>query len=294
MDKIARLRFSGPNDHSRIRRQRRPRELHPSDFKLQATTVWSFPSRGAWATHDPSYRGNWSPYIPRNLILKYTKPGDLVLDQMCGGGTTLVEAKLLGRDAIGVDINPDAVATTLDRLDLGPLLEPPWREFTDRPPRVRAFVGDARRLDAVADDSVDLVATHPPYAYIIPYSRERLAGDLSAVHSVDDYSRDMADVARESFRVLKPGRHCAVLIGDARKHKHQIPISFRVFQAFLDSGFVLREHVIKIQHHMQTTREVWQKGKRDFLLLFHENLFIFRKLGPDERPAQFKNSSKWW
>ncbi|MDO8726780.1 MAG: DNA methyltransferase [Candidatus Methanoperedens sp.] len=81
----------------------------PSTFTPETTTVWSFPDRGDWATHVGNYRGNWSPYIPRNLILRYTAPGDLVLDQMAGSGTTLVECKLLGRRAVGVDINPDAV-----------------------------------------------------------------------------------------------------------------------------------------------------------------------------------------
>ena len=73
----------------------------PSTFTPETTTVWSFPDRGDWATHVGNYRGNWSPYIPRNLILRYTAPGELVLDQMMGSGTTLVECKLLGRRAVG-------------------------------------------------------------------------------------------------------------------------------------------------------------------------------------------------
>ncbi len=77
----------------------------PKDFKEETTTIWSFPQRGSWATHRNSYRGNWSPYVPRNLILRYTKPGDWVLDQFMGSGTTLVEAKLLNRNAVGIDIN---------------------------------------------------------------------------------------------------------------------------------------------------------------------------------------------
>ncbi len=68
--------------------------------------------------HVGNYRGNWSPYIPRNLILRYTAPGDLVLDQMAGSGTTLVECKLLGRRAMAVDINPDAIMVARNRLDL--------------------------------------------------------------------------------------------------------------------------------------------------------------------------------
>lgn len=76
----------------------------PEDFELEMTTHWSFPQRGDWATHDAKWRGNWSPYIPRNIILRYSQKGDLVLDQFAGGGTTLVEAKLLNRDIIGIDI----------------------------------------------------------------------------------------------------------------------------------------------------------------------------------------------
>ncbi|HMB46232.1 MAG TPA: DNA methyltransferase [Candidatus Methanoperedens sp.] len=57
------------------------------------------------------------PLHPRNLILRYTAPKDLVLDQMVGSGSTLVECKLPGRRAVGVDINPDAVMVARNRLD---------------------------------------------------------------------------------------------------------------------------------------------------------------------------------
>ncbi|MDT8402847.1 MAG: DNA methyltransferase, partial [Bacteroidales bacterium] len=67
--------------------------------------------------HKGNYRGNWSPYIPRNLILRYTDTNDTVLDQMAGSGTTLVECRLLQRNAIGIDINPGAVMVARNRLD---------------------------------------------------------------------------------------------------------------------------------------------------------------------------------
>ena len=93
--------------------------LQPSDFRLQIFTTWSFPKRGNWATHKGNYRGNWAPEIPRNLIERYSQQGDLVLDQMCGSGTTLVECKLTGRDGIGVDINRNALMIARDRLNFG-------------------------------------------------------------------------------------------------------------------------------------------------------------------------------
>ena len=61
------------------------------NFKLEMTTVWSFPKRGNWATHSGMYRGNWSPYVPRNLILKFTAEHDWILDQFMGSGTTFKE-----------------------------------------------------------------------------------------------------------------------------------------------------------------------------------------------------------
>jgi len=58
------------------------------------------------------YPCKFIPQIPRNLIIQLTKEGDTILDPFCGSGTTLVEAKLLNRNAIGVDLNPIATLTS--------------------------------------------------------------------------------------------------------------------------------------------------------------------------------------
>ena len=72
--------------------------------------MWSFAQRGSWATHHPGYWGNFAPQVARNVIEMYSEAGETVLDPMAGGGTTLIECRLLGRRFIGCDINPDAVA----------------------------------------------------------------------------------------------------------------------------------------------------------------------------------------
>jgi len=264
------------------------KKLEPDDFERQTTTVWSFPDRGDWATHRGNYRGNWSPYIPRNLLMRYTKPGDLVLDQMAGSGTTLVECKLMGRNAIGVDINPDAVMVARNRLDFSC---EPLDDYVE--PEIKTYVGDARKLDKIGDESIDLIATHPPYASIIPYSKETVEGDLSSVHDIGEFAEEMREVAEESMRVLKPGKHCAILMGDTRKHAHFVPITPRVLEAFLDVGFVLREDIIKRQWKMKSTRESWFGKNYNFLLIAHEHLYIFRKLGEGESRTKFKGSVTW-
>lgn len=264
-------------------------KLQPKEFAPEEWTVWSFPDRGDWATHVGNYRGNWSPYIPRNLVTKYTEPGDTVCDPMVGSGTTLVECKLLGRKAIGVDVNPDAAMVAMNRVDF--VTDPLSREEGE--PDVRIFIGDARNLDRIESESVDLVATHPPYCGIIPYSRAQVAGDLSSLN-LPDFVAEIGRFATECYRILKPNKHCAILIGDTRKHRHYIPIHLGVLNKFLEAGFVLKEDIIKLQHNTKSGRERWSGHKYDFYKIGHEHLYVFRKPDSNENTTPLKLSKKWW
>ena len=241
-------------------------EWEPKDFKMETTTVWNFKDRGNWATHSGKYRGNWSPYIPRNLILRYSKEGDIVLDPFLGSGTTLIETKLLKRKGIGVDINPKAVNISRENLRFNKNIE--------YEPTIYNL--DSRNLNIIEDKSIDLICAHPPYANIIKYS-ENIKGDLSLL-DIDDFLSEISLVARELFRVLKGDKYCAILIGDTRRNKHMIPLGFYVMQEFLKVGFVLKENIIKEQHNCQATG-FWYKKSIDynFLLIAHEYLFVFRK-----------------
>ncbi len=270
---------------SQIGRKKVIKRWEPPAFTEEQTTVWSFPQRGDWATHNPHYRGNWSPYIPRNLILKYSKTGDVVLDYFVGGGTTAIEAKLLGRRCIAIDINPHAVELTLQNLAFTPsLLGMMEGEFYE--PEV--YVGDARELSWRASESVDLICAHPPYAGIIKYS-SGIEGDLSGLE-MHAFLDAMRLVAEQSHRVLKPDGKCAILIGDGRKARHVVPIGFETIRVFLQAGFRLKELVIKRQHNCKTTGFWYKRSlQHNFLLLAHEYLAVFEKATPEARgaPAKF-------
>ena len=242
-------------------------EWEPEDFELEMTTHWSFPKRGGWATHDAKWRGNWSPYIPRNILLRYSKENDLVLDQFAGGGTTLVEAKLLNRNIIGVDVNNIALERCKEKTNF---------EHEGANGKIYLRKGDARNLDFIPDKSIDLICTHPPYADIIKYS-EDIKEDLSRL-KVKDFLEEMKKVAAESYRVLKSDKFCAVLMGDTRQKGHMIPMAFDVMKGFQDAGFKLKELIIKEQHNCRATG-YWKTNsvKYNFLLIAHEYLFVFKK-----------------
>jgi len=247
------------------------RHIHPPEFEVERSTVWSFPKRGDWATHkhNSRYRGNWAPQVARNLILLYSKEGDLVLDPFMGSGTTIIECKLLRRRCIGVDVNYESVMLAWSRLDFSWEGDPPYA-------RVKLYHGDARNLDGIDSESVDLVATHPPYADIIKYgSRDSWQGDLSRL-GVREYLAEMGRVAEELYRVLKPGGILAIMVGDKREKKHVVPLGYMVMRIFLEAGFIIKEHIIKVQHNMLGT-VAWRRRRNDFLLLAHEHIFVFRK-----------------
>lgn len=232
--------------------------------ELEHTTLWSFKERGNWATHKGDYPGNWSPYVPRNIILRYSKEGDLVLDQFLGSGTTAIEAALLNRRFIGVDINDNALALANERC----------RNYVNE--NLSIIKGDAKNLKDIKDETMDLICTHPPYSNIIKYS-DSDKDDISLL-DVEEYYKAMEVIAKECYRVLKKDCYCAILIGDTRKNGLIQPLGFNVMNSFINVGFKVKEIIIKEQHNCSST-EKWIEisKKRNFLLIAHEYLFIFKK-----------------
>jgi len=200
---------------------------------------------------------------------------------MVGAGTTLIEAKLLARNALGLDINPEVIKIAKASL-----------RFNHHPPsKQETRVGDARDLSFLKDNSFDLVLTHPPYMNIIKYSNGKIAGDLSNIGNLPKFCDEIEKIAKELFRVLKPDKFCAILIGDTRKGKHFVPLAFNVMQQFLKVGFILKEDIIKVQHNCTTTDRWKSKAQREkFYLIMHEHLFIFRKPKTGEKLSRIKDS----
>ena len=233
-----------------------------NSFNEESTTIWSFKERGEWATHKGDYPGNCSPYVVKNLLIKYSNKNDIVLDQFVGSGTTMIESLLLNRKTIGIDINDKALNITKSRIkDIGG--------------KYKLIKGDATKL-TLKNKSIDFICTHPPYMDIIKYSNG-IRGDISLL-SGEEFYNSIKLVAKESFRVLKEKCYCAILIGDVRKNGLIVPVGFNVMELFLNEGFLLKEIIIKEQHNCKST-DKWIEiaKKRNFLLIQHEYIFVFQK-----------------
>jgi len=246
-----------------------PLKLNPEEFEMECTTVWAFPCRGSWATHASNWRGNWAPEVVRNLILRYSKEGDTLLDSMIGGGTTAIEAKILNRNIICSDVNEQALWRTKDSLNFN-VNNNSWQEL---------HKWDSRNLNQLESNSIDFILTHPPYADIIKYSEGEIKEDLSNIHDLETFTDEMEKIAKEFYRVSKPGKFCAILMGDTRRRTMYQPLAYRVMDRFLKTNFELKEDIIKRQFNCKATGFWADKSKEaNFLLIMHEHLFIFQKI----------------
>jgi tRNA G10 N-methylase Trm11 len=209
-----------------------------------------------------------APEVVRNLILRYSKEGDHLLDCMIGGGTTAIEAKILNRHITCVDVNEEALERTKEALKFD----------VEHGAKQRLIKCDARNMSFLKNEEIDFVLTHPPYVDIIKYSDGKIKEDLSGIHDLDRFCDEIEKIASELHRVLKKGKYCAILMGDTRRNKMYQPLAFKVKERFLKQGFVLKEDIIKKQHNCKATGFWVNRSKENnFLLIMHEHLFVFQK-----------------
>lgn len=230
----------------------------PAD--MQTTTLWDAPSRhyGGKMQGDNAYAGATPAYVIWNLLQRYTRPGDLVVDPMCGSGTTLDVARELKRKALGYDLQPF-------RKDI--------------------FRSDARTLP-VEDAKVDFVFIDPPYSDHIKYSdNPDCIGKLRA--DTPAYYREMDKVLREIDRILKPGRYMALYVSDSRKSgKPLMPIGFELFQR-LCRTFIPVDIIAVTRRNEKLQRNNWLRStvEQNFFMRGFNYLFIMYK--PDKKKAGF-------
>lgn len=186
----------------------------------------------------------------------------------------MIEALLLGRNGIGVDISPSSVKVTQGRIDG---LRKAARKQKYSLPRVKLVVtvGDARNLDFVPQGSVDLICTHPPYLDSIKYSKW-IHDDLSRISDPKAFLGEFEKVADEFRRVLKPGGRCTLMVGDVRKGGSYVPLGLLFLELFMKKGFRLDDLIVKEQEH--TSHDEFYLNK-PFLRISHEYLFVLSNSG---------------
>jgi DNA methylase len=240
-------------------------------------SLWVEPRRDTAGAHTATYWGNFIPQIPRQLMLRYTKRHDWVLDCFLGSGTTLIECRRLGRNGIGVELSTEVARQTRRRVR---------QEGNPHHICTEVVSGDARRvnlrrrLDRLHVERVQMVILHPPYHDIIAFSDR--ADDLSAAHTSGDFLRMFGEVVDNATPLLEGGRYLAVVIGDKYERGEWQPLGFRCMEEVLKRAYRLKSIVVKNFDETRAKRDQKQLWRYralagGFYVFKHEYILLFQK-----------------
>lgn len=237
---------------------------------IKTTTLWEYPSQHYDNAHgnmqgSKDYVGATPSWVIYQLLKRYTRERDTVLDPMCGSGTTLDVCKDLNRKGLGFDLNPQR-------------------------PDIKK--NDSRKLP-VDNDSIDFAFIDPPYSTHVDYSDdERCIGKLDAGKPAgrneqimgQAYYQSMDAVLGELYRVLKPGGYMGLYVSDSWKKKRGrpggtfMPIGFELF-SMMSQAFQPVDIICVVRHNTKLQRGNWHKAaeEENFFLRGFNYLFIMKK-----------------
>jgi len=240
-------------------------------------SLWIFDKRDTSGAHKAGYWGNFIPQIPNQLLRRFTKKDDWILDPFLGSGTTLIECKRLGRNGVGVEINKDVVDVAESNIK---------KEKNPHNVTTKVILSDSTKtefkteLKRIKTGSFQFLILHPPYWDIIKFSSKK--DDLSNARSIDEFLNLFGKVIDNTYPLLDKGRYCAVVIGDKYSSGEWIPLGFFVMQEMIKRGLKLKSTIIK--NFDQTTakrnqKELWRYRALagGFYIFKHEYIFLFKK-----------------
>ena len=222
-------------------------------LKLQTTTLWYYPSQQipGDVKGDPRFEGATPAYVIWNLLERYTREGDLVVDPFAGGGTTLDVAREGKRRALGYDVHPT---------------------------RDDVFNADARKLP-LEDAIADFVFMDPPYGTHLEYGDDpRDIGKLDALVG-DEYFRAMDAVFAEVERVLRDRRYLALYVSDSFKKGNPFGALGAELFALLRQRFRPVDHIAVVRGNRTLEKPNFHRAAAEgnFFLRGFNHLLIFKK-----------------
>lgn len=240
-------------------------------------SLWNLTRRDKSGAHNAGYWGNFIPQIPNQLLRRYTKKDEWVLDPFLGSGTTLIECKRLGRNGLGIELQPEAIKIAKRNIDKE---KNPYKINTTIINGDSSAIDIKKKLNKLNIESVQFVIMHPPYWDIIKFSDSK--NDLSNAESVESFLSMFSKVSDNVLSVLDKGRYFAVVIGDKYSSGEWIPLGFYLMNGLIKKGYKLKSTIVKNFDETKgkmNQKELWRYRALagGFYIFKHEYIFLFQK-----------------
>ncbi len=240
-------------------------------------TLWLIDRRDNTGAHTGAYHGNFVPQIPYQLLKRYTKKGDWILDPFMGSGTSLIEAQRLGRNSIGIELQENVAKEAHQRI-LSEKVENCHG---------RVCVGDSKTINISSlmekegIDKLQFIIFHPPYWDIIKFSEN--GNDISNSETLDIFLDNLGTIIDNTTQYLEKNRYCALIMGDKYTNGEIIPLGFHCMNLFLQRGFKMKAILVKNFEDTKgkaNQKAIWRYRAlaSDFYIFKHEYIFVFKKV----------------
>lgn len=246
------------------------------DSDVWTDSLWIIQERDKSGKHDGFYHGNFVPQIPRQLIKRYTKEGDVVFDPFLGSGTTAYECETLQRNFVGIEIQPTLVKHVQSKLDSK-------KNFFEI---LAADSTEAKTFNKVSDylkkhrrTKIQLAILHPPYANIVKFSANK--NDLSNAKDLKQFLEQFSSVIKNTLTILEKGRYLAIVMGDKYEKGRWIPLGFYCMNEAYKLGLNLKSVIVKNMEGnraKQNKEGIWRYRAlaSDYYIFKHEYILLFK------------------
>ncbi len=244
-------------------------------------SLWDIPSRERSAGHKLDYHGNCVPQILTQMLKRYTKAGETIVDFFLGSGTSAIESHRLDRRCIGIEIQPAMVDYVQEKIqELGAdastqIINADSSDKTWTGKKIRQALQETNLTHS------QFAFLHPPYADIIRFSS--LEKDLSNADSTEAFLEGFQRVAELAFEVLEKNRFAALVIGDKYTDGELIPLGFYCMERMNRAGFKTKSIIVKNMTGNEKgkgrTANLWRYRALagGFYLFKHEYVMVFQK-----------------
>ncbi|MDX1903190.1 MAG: DNA methyltransferase [Thermonemataceae bacterium] len=195
---------------------------------IDVNSLWIINERDKSGKHKNIYHGNFIPQIPNQLIRRFTKENDLVLDVFLGSGTSLFECESLNRKFIGLDINKKMIDYVNSQM-----ANSSYKKFSvhncDVTDETQTKNEIEKGLFDLNEKNAKLVLFHPPYMDVVKFTDN--PNDLSKISELKTFVNTFVKVCKNTLQYLAENRYFALVVGDVYKNGEVIPLSFYLMDA---------------------------------------------------------------
>lgn len=227
--------------------KKRANDLDGKTWTKHSISIWS-DIRKSSEELSLNHPAMFPAMLPSRLIEMFTHKGDTVVDPFAGVGTTLIAAKSLGRNAVGIELSGDFHAIAANRIIQSGLFDGSDGEAT-------LFCDDANNLDEhIKPHSVDLVVTSPPYWDILTEKRTAdykeirnygdNKGDLGRIPRYEQFIKALQSIFGKLYITLKDGAYCCIVVMDIRKKSKFYPFHSDLASSLCQIGYELDDIII--------------------------------------------------